>query len=806
MLENIHHIFHSKEYLLEDVGYFQRLHQLILNNSHDIISIHKFPDMSFEYINPATVIALGYKKEELYGKNIFAIIHPDDFEEAKNKFKEMLFTNNTLECRYLNKDGSYHWMDVNGAALTYDDKDDLFLIVARDISDKKNIEENLFISEHRYQTVVEDQIELICRYNPDSKIIFVNRAFCAAFTKTSEEMIGKYLFDFAPELTQEAMHRFLSGFSKTEPVKKYVYPITYNKGKVSWFEWITRAIFNMKEEITEFQVVARDITDHHIEKEALNSMRNELEKEVQERTNELLKVSKILENKIAELNETERALGESINYYKTVFENTGALTIIVEADMTISMANGRCAELLGVTREELIGREWTEFVPEHLHETLRERHSLRRRDPKSVPNQYSIQIVDKQMQRRDGVLEVAMIPSTAKSVATFIDLTNFNKIGRAFNSISAVNTAMIHARRENKLLETVCQNIISMGGYNYAWIGYLSSNLENRLETIAKAGKNKGYVEEINSALELPSQNKGLINEAIKTGKPIITKIESIHLNNDNHFETIKVREYYSNIVVPLLNGNEVFGILNVVSDKTTEAVFDDEPLFTDMANHLAYAIASLRARENLKRANSELGQNLKRMHQLLLQSASSLGNVVSIRDPYTAGHQKKVANLAVAIASEIGMPKNRIEGLKVAGNLHDIGKLNIPAEILNKPGGLNDIEKELIKTHPKIGYDILKDIEFPWPIAEMILQHHERLDGSGYPNGLTNDEIMIEAKILAVADVVDSMATHRPFRPALGIKKALAEIEENKNILFEPTVVDACIKVFKEKGFKLSL
>jgi putative nucleotidyltransferase with HDIG domain len=180
-----------------------------------------------------------------------------------------------------------------------------------------------------------------------------------------------------------------------------------------------------------------------------------------------------------------------------------------------------------------------------------------------------------------------------------------------------------------------------------------------------------------------------------------------------------------------------------------------------------------------------------------------ALANTVEMRDPYTAGHQLRVAQLACALGQEMGLSQDQLEGIRVMGFLHDIGKIGIPAEILNKPGRLNEVEANLVKTHAGIGYAILKDLEFPWPVAQAILQHHERLDGSGYPSGLADRQIILEARILAVADVVEAMASFRPYRPAVGIDVAMKEISRNRGRLYDPEVVDVCLRLFKEKGFK---
>jgi len=180
-----------------------------------------------------------------------------------------------------------------------------------------------------------------------------------------------------------------------------------------------------------------------------------------------------------------------------------------------------------------------------------------------------------------------------------------------------------------------------------------------------------------------------------------------------------------------------------------------------------------------------------------------TIGKITEVRDPYTSGHQLKVSKLSTAIAQEMKLPQDKIKGIRIASLVHDSGKISIPSEILSKPTKLSEIEYRLIKNHSQIGYDILKSIEFSWPIAQIVLQHHERLNGFGYPQGLKGDEILIEARILGVADVIEAMSSHRPYRPALGIDKALEEISKNKGILYDPEVVDVCLKLFKQKRFK---
>ena len=198
-----------------------------------------------------------------------------------------------------------------------------------------------------------------------------------------------------------------------------------------------------------------------------------------------------------------------------------------------------------------------------------------------------------------------------------------------------------------------------------------------------------------------------------------------------------------------------------------------------------------------------ELKQVYKKLQKIIEGTANIITKVVETRDPYSIGHQQRVSKLATAIAQEIRLPRDKIEGTKIASLVHDIGKVNLPTEIISKPSKLVEVEFNLIKNYPKVGYDILRKVDFPWPIAEIVLQHQEKIDGSGYPRGLKGDEICIEAKILGVANVVEAMSSYKSYRPALSIDEALAEIVKNKNILFDPEVADVCLKLFKEKSFK---
>ena len=213
--------------------------------------------------------------------------------------------------------------------------------------------------------------------------------------------------------------------------------------------------------------------------------------------------------------------------------------------------------------------------------------------------------------------------------------------------------------------------------------------------------------------------------------------------------------------------------------------------------------LVSLRDITERKQAEKEKQQSFEKERKALEATVRAISEIVERRDPYTSGHQRRVGELARAIAAEMKLSADQIEGIGTASLIHDIGKISIPAEILTRPSNLSDIEFGLIKEHSRSGYEILKDIEFPWPIARMVLEHHEKMDGSGYPNGLSREQLLIESRIITVADVVEAMASHRPYRPGLGLEAALAEIVKQRGIHYDPEVVDACMRLFREKGFK---
>lgn len=376
------------------------------------------------------------------------------------------------------------------------------------------------------------------------------------------------------------------------------------------------------------------------------------------------------------------------------------------------------------------------------------------------------------------------------------------KANRALRTLSACNEVLIRVTEESHLLNEICRVVVELGGYRMAWVGYVEHDAESSVKPVAVAGQDDGYVAGLDIRWSDSGRGNGPTGLAIRTGQPRYVQ----DIAGDPAYALWRTaalqRGYASSLALPLMDADTVFGVIHVYAHER-DAFNDDElALLRELSEDLSFGIRVLRLRKEREQLEEQQHRSALRLQQALIGTIQAVSLTVEKRDPYTAGHQQNVARLAMAIAGELGWPAERIEGLRLGAMIHDIGKIYVPSEILNRPGTLTDSEFRIIKSHPQVGYEIIKDVAFPWPVAEMIVQHHERLDGSGYPHGLRGEEMTAEAKVLAVADVVEAMASHRPYRAALGITAALDEIRANRGRLYETKAADACIRLFEQGRF----
>jgi PAS domain S-box-containing protein len=369
------------------------------------------------------------------------------------------------------------------------------------------------------------------------------------------------------------------------------------------------------------------------------------------------------------------------------------------------------------------------------------------------------------------------------------------RLNRTLKTLSSANQMLVRATSEPELLRNMCQILVDVGGYRMVWIGLAEHDEAKSVRVAAVAGHNEAYVEQAQISWADNERGRGPTGAAIRSGEPQI----NYHFATDPRMEPWRAealkRGYTSSAALPLKNAAGVFGAITIYAGEP-EAIGPSEiSLFIELANDLAYGLAAIRSGVERETA-------IRQLHDSLEDTVGAIASTIEMRDPYTAGHQRRVAKLGAMIAREMGLTDDQARGIFLAGLIHDVGKINVPAEILSKPGTLSPLEMQLVQTHAQAGYDIVKGVEFPWPIAETVLQHHERLDGSGYPRGLAANAIIIEARILAVADVTEAITAHRPYRPAKGLDAALAEIQAGRGRLYEPAAVDACIDLFRNKGF----
>ena len=376
-----------------------------------------------------------------------------------------------------------------------------------------------------------------------------------------------------------------------------------------------------------------------------------------------------------------------------------------------------------------------------------------------------------------------------------------HKVLRAYKTFSTCDQVLLNATDETYLLQKACRILIKLGGYRLAWVDLAGNKGAKRIHPVTQAEFGKKYLDTVRIPKAEIENCTELAEKAIQTGKPCIRK--NIETKYILRYSQSTEPGYTSLIVLPLIYHGQVFGTLNIYKEESEAFDGEEVKLLQELVKDLSYGIMAIQTRVKHKQTIEELKQSGDEFKKAMEETIHAMALAVEKRDPITAVHQQRVSKLAQAISKEINLPEEKVKDVQMSGIIHDIGMIYIPLEILTKPKMLSKDEFSLIKAHPQIGYDILKRIKFPWNVAPIVLQHHESMDGSGYPQGLSGKKILLEARILHVADVVEAMVSFRPYRQALDINSTLHEITKNKNILYDPEVVEACLYLFKKKTFK---
>ena len=724
----------------------------------------------YTYVSPAVKALIGYEPSEVIGRSPFDFMAPAEAKRVAAEFETFAAAKlpiSLLENNVLRKDGVEISLETSCVPI-FDGKGTFkgYRGIDRDVTSRKRATAELQASEIRYRDLFESTGEAITIFDISSgRLLSANPAAVKLFgAKDEAEFLTRKPWDLSPERQPDGRTSEEKAIDMNETIS--------HSGPIA-FEWTHRRFDGV-----EFpaEVLLTRVTHG-------------------ERTLLYATIRDITERKRA-----EKALQVSEARLKSIFDAVQAGIVIIDPELhKIVDINPAAARLFGKPKEAIIGQGCQKF--------------LCPADVGKCPITDLGQTVDNSERvlltsagRSIPILKtVTMISLNGKAhlVESFVDIserkaaeTSLRRLNRTLKTLSAGNEALVRATSGTELLGEMCRVVVEVGGYRMAWVGVPQQDAAKSVTPVAWAGETGEYLKNARITWADEPGSEGPHGQAIRSGKPQITQNLGIGAHNGSWREAAAESGFASSLVLPLKDATGVFAILTI--DSAEPGAFDGDALelLQELANDLAYGVSA--QREHTTREQLE-----KRWRASLEATVGAIASTVEMRDIYTAGHQRRVAQLAVAIGRKLAMPDHDSQGLYLAGIIHDVGKIVVPAEILSKPGKLSKLEFQLVQAHAQSGYEIVKGVDFPWPIAEMIHQHHERLDGSGYPQGLKGDAMVPGAKILAVADVVEAMMSHRPYRAALGIDAALAEIEKGKGSLFDPGAVDACVSLFRDAGFR---
>ena len=637
--------------------------------------------------------------------------------------------------------------------------------LVKEITTREHAEESLLESEERFRKITASTADAIIMIDEgnEGRISLWNDAAEKMFGWSKEEALGKKMHELI--MPDKFREDHLKGFERFKDTGQG--PII---GKT-----------------VKFSGVKKDGTEFPIEL-SLSAVR------IKGKWNATGIVRDITERKQAEM-----ALEESEERYRKLIETASDAIFMADTETGIILdANKQAEELTGIPSERIIGTHYLQLHPKEDAEYYKKGFE------NAVKKGHDTSIGDVFVCHKDG----RRIPVEISS--SVIELGGKKVIQGIFRDI----TERKRAEEKLKVLRELDKNIIAHTA-DYNEIFETATHLVNKVVpcnrvTMVLVDEERGGFIYCHGGGTAGRKKGGFVPFEMTDASRAVREKRTILRNDLRQEGELKSLDkqflgegFLSDIRIPLITKGRVEGLLNIGSRRAGAFTQEDMTTAEQIAGQLSIALENSLLFKKLEKSLEERKENLAKLRKALGGTIQVLVAAVETRDPYTAGHQQRVTHLARAIASEMGLSLGQIEGIRMAGAIHDIGKIAVPAEILSKPGKITETEFGIIKTHPQVGYDILKGIEFPWPVAKIVLQHQERLDGSGYPAGLKGDEIILEARILAVADVVEAMASHRPYRPALGIDRALEEISKNRGILYDADVVDACVRLFREKGFK---
>lgn len=759
-----------------------KLFRTIADNTVDAI-ICGNKNGNITYWNRAAGKIFGYTSEEITDKPVSLLI-PKRFRKAhRDGLKRVVGTGKTgivgktVELAGLRQDGTEFPLELS-LSMTKTREGPVFTAISRDITERKRAEKETYRTGERLEKIFESVNDAIVVTDLKRIIVDANESVERIFGYTRDELIGN---------VTEIIYPDRKAFEKAgRAALKEIQDRGFYAGEIT---------LKRKNGITFPVLFSASLLTDTVGKPA---------------------GTVVVMHDLTRQKESEEEIRRISRQNERLLNSTGEGIYSVDLKGNTTLINPAAARMLGYEPEEVMGLKahdvWHHSKPDGssypaeacpINATYNDGSPRRidnevfwRKDSSSFPVEYNVRAIIENGRQVGTVVSFQDITERRKAEE------EMQRLNRALQTLSKANEALIRAEDEKELLDDVCRVVVEVGGYGLTWVGYAEHDAERSVRVAAHAGGDADFIAAFRPSWAEDEQGQNPAGYAIRDGQPKLITHGDISGSPCGWHTAAAACGYEECLALPLVFDTDAAGALCICSTEAGKFTGGEVELLTELADDLAFGIGSLRTRGERERAEKELEQSLERIKKITSGVTQALATAAEMRDPYTAGHQQRVTDLAVAIAREMNLDGDQVEFIRTGGALHDVGKISVPAEILTNPGKLTDLEFEMVREHSKYSYEILKEAEFPWPVADLVAQHHERLDGSGYPKGLKGDEILLEAKILAVADVVEAMSSHRPYRPSLGIDAAIEEIFRNRGVLYDEKVVAACVRLLKEKKF----
>ncbi len=721
--------------------------------------------------NPAAEVFYGWSRSQLAAMRIDHIntlprAELSERMQAASASNEYLF-----ECQHRTATGQVREVEVCSSAVTIDQQRYLLLSI-RDVSTRRRAERDLQLNAHRWQAAVDAAGGLYLEWDAQSDELLISENLKRSLGEDAgfPDSVSAWRARIHADDVGRVSVGFEALIANQRSGLQVDYRIRHRNGEWLWLRSSSRAVRAADGQLRQVVALVLDITSA-----------NKQEQQLQQAAARHAELERVINNSPAVAITWGATPGWPIHFVSGNIRQWGydAATLMAE--------QASFEQIVHPDDRGRVGRELAGYIAESDDDALAQEYRIGTASGQVL----WVSVATLLRRRSDRSVDCceAVLLDISPRVASAHSLTRTN----------AALTAMVEAVKRiaqspspQAIYEAVCETLSGVGGYPLAWIGIPDPGRAGGIQTAAARGSARGFLDEIALRWSDSPEGQGVTGRALRFGATqSLAQVDPSAYPPawDGPLRHWAVRSALS---VPIRAAGDVVAALTLYSSEETAFGKRERMVIEALAEDIGDALAACSTRQRLHESESSRDQALLSLREALLASVTTLARCVEKRDPYTAGHQQRVAQIAVQIGVERGYGLDRLEGLRIGALLHDVGKIGVPAEILSKPGRLNAAELGIIRAHADIGYEVMRDMAFPWPVDRMIHEHHERLDGSGYPRGLRGDYISEDTRIVTVADVYEAMIAHRPYRPGLPAAAAVAELERGRGVLYDPAVVDA--------------